>query len=102
MRSAIGMRRVEREQLAPQVVLARLEADGAHDEVEPVVSAELLPGLDVAGEVERRDLDGLQRRDVEGRLLRLVLEVVVDEVELAPGAATEEPVVLVDECPRGC
>ncbi len=40
---------------------------------------------------------GLRARDVEGRLLRLVLAGVVDEVELAPGTATEQAVVLVDE-----
>ena len=91
------MSRSEREQLAAQVVLARLEADGAHDEVEPVVAAELAPRLEVRIEVERGDLDGLERRDVEGRLLGRVLEVVVDEVELAPRAAAEQPVVLVDD-----
>src|SRR5690606_23825524 len=76
------------------------ETDRAHHEVEPGIPAELPSPLDELVEVESCDLDGLQPPYVEGSLLGFVVGGVVEQVELAPGAALQEPVVLVDEVLR--
>ena len=91
------MSRSDGEQLPAQVVVGWLESDRARHEVEPLVAAEPRAGLEVLVHVERGDLDRLESPDVEGSLLRLVVVGVVDEIELAPDAAAEEALVLVDD-----
>src|SRR5262245_37390028 len=80
--------------------MLRFKANGSHQQVDPLVAAELCAPGRILVQVESCDLDGLKRLDVEWPFLNFVSSYAVDEVNLAPGPAPEQPVVSVDDVLR--
>jgi hypothetical protein len=79
------------------VVLARLQPDGAHEQIEPLVAVEPDAAIDVFLHREGRDLDGLERPDVEGPLVQLIIGRLVEQVHLRPHAALQQAVIAIDD-----
>ncbi len=85
----------QEEELHPPLEVGRLQADAAHQQVDPLVGRELAPAAAVLLQIERGDLDGLQALDPEGAFLALLLLVVlVPDVHLRPDAAHQQSVVV--------
>src|SRR5205823_6177179 len=87
----------EEEQLQPAVEVGGFQADAAEEEVYPLAGGELpAPGA-IGLQVEGRELHRLQILDPERAAFpaRLLIEGV-DEFDLRPDAAHEQPVVLAD------
>ena len=76
----------------PLAKFARLQTDGAQNQIQPLISAELAASFTIADEVEAAQLDRPQILHIKGVII--ILDVVVGNYYLRPYPAFQEPVIV--------